>query len=132
VSSPTDKTQSSRIKIVIISSIIFFTIVGVFLYYREFGVLVDDQKLIEAIKSNPEVNYPFIELGGIRPQTDYQNPLIYPDYSHLPSYWVRSFRAWEYPRDSVKPSENNKIIGLIDDRLRITIIARMRGDLAFE
>jgi hypothetical protein len=41
------------------------------------------------------------------------------------------FYAWEYPKDSVPPSENVRIFGLIDGGMEITIIDERRGDFLY-
>jgi len=46
----------------------------------------------------------------------------------LEGSYVRFFGAWEYPKNSIPPSENRKIVGLIDEKLNIYIIGVMRGN----
>lgn len=102
-----------------------------YVYFTQVHNLIEDQRVIDAIRADPRVDYAYIELGGITPQSNFYNPTLYPDYPHLRGYWVRFFYAWEYPQDSVPLSENMKIFGLIDGDLGITIIVRMPGNGVF-
>jgi hypothetical protein len=113
---------SKKWALLIVVFALLFT--GGYFYYIKFSVFFDDQTLILKIREDSRVNYTYIKLGGISPQTDYMNPTKYPPYIHLPGYWVRSFYAWEYPEGSVDLRDNMLIIGLIDENYNIAIIER--------
>jgi hypothetical protein len=109
--------------------IAFLVLAGTLTYKHR--VLEDDQRVIEAIKADSRVNYSYIELGAIYIQMTFQNPTVYPPFTPLPGFWVRMFTAWQYPRDSVALGDNMRIVGLVDDGFRVTIIARMSGASGF-
>ncbi len=115
------------LRVVVVVVIVF----GGFVYFTQVHNLIEDQRVVDAIRADPRVDYAYIELGGITPQSNFYNPTLYPDYPHLQGYWVRFFYAWEYPQDSIPLSENMKIFGLIDGNLDITIIVRMPGNGVF-
>ena len=129
--SPEGKDQTRILWLRIGVVVVVAAVIGGYVYFTQVHNLIEDQRVIDAIRADPRVDYAYIELGGITPQSNFYNPTLYPDYPHLQGYWVRFFYAWEYPQDSVPLSENMKIFGLIDGDLGITIIVRMPGNGVF-
>jgi hypothetical protein len=115
------------LRVVVVVVIVF----GGFVYFTQFHNLLDDQRVVDAIRADPRVKYANVELGGITLQRNFDYRVLYPDFPHLRGYWVRVFYAWEYPKDSVPLSENVRIFGLIDGGMEITIIDERRGDFLY-
>jgi hypothetical protein len=115
------------LRVIVVLAVVF----SGYVYFTQVHNLIEDQRVIDAIKADPRVRYGNIVLGGITLQRNFDYPVLYPEFQPLRGYWVRPFYAWKYPKDSVPLSENVRIFGLIDGGLEITIIDERRGDFLY-
>jgi hypothetical protein len=109
-------------------SIVFIIPVIVLLYFSvQVITLNDDFKVLEKIRSDPQITYTYIKLEKIETMAGVSDTLI-----HDPRFgftlFVRQFVAYRDPPDTTPLKENSRIIGYVDMNLKVWYVGEFRGD----
>ena len=117
------KTVSSLILLVII----IFT-GGIYIRYR---FLHNDVLILKLINSDENVEFEYIQLGGVVMSPSVRN--LFGAYSSSfgggSTLYIRYFTAWKYPPDEVSRADNYKQLGWVDMRHWVYVSIVLNGSV---
>ena len=92
--------------------------------------LHDDDLILELINGDENVEFEYIQLGGVVMSPSVRNLLG----AHSSSFgrgstlFIRYFTAWKYPPDEVSKAENYKELGWVDMRHSVYVSIVLKGN----
>jgi len=90
-------------------------------------MLNDDFRVLEKIRSDPQITYTHIKLEKIETMAGVSDTLMHdPRFSF--TFFVRQFTAYRDPPDTTPLKENSRIMGYVDMNLKVWYIGEFPGD----